>query len=131
MIRFDPYSGKFVLQAHCRVSYDMVCEGQEISEVAEGLGEVYLSAQQVAELGAIKTRACSTWAHPDGRLVTIASRGEDWQVAWHGTGHPRAVRQELSVTGSDYRAFVSRLRSSGFKPMPLAVHPPAAPSGRY
>lgn len=131
MIRFDPHSGKFVLQAHCRVSYDMIQDGNEVTEMAEGLGEVYLTAQQVAELTAIRARACSTWCHPDGRLVTIASRGEDWQVVWHGTGHPRAVHKELVVTGADYRQFTSRLRANGFKPMPLAVHPPAPPAGRY
>lgn len=131
MIRFDPHTGKFVLQAHCRVAYDHVGpDGVLKDEVAEGLGEVYLTPQQVAELAAQSKRAVSTWANPDGRNVTIGSRGEDWQLAWHGTGHTRTPYPTM-IQGSDYREFISRLRAQGFVPMPLVQSPPPPPAGRY
>lgn len=131
MIRFDAHSGKFVVQAHCRVAYDFVdAEGVLKDGLAEGIGEVFLTAQQVAELSAIKSRAVSTWHNPDGRNVTIASRGDDWQLAWHGTGHPRTPYPTM-IQGSDYREFISRLRAQGFVPMPLVQSPPPPPAGRY
>ncbi len=124
-MRFDPHSGKFILQAHCKVNYEHVVDGMLVDEFAEGVGEVFLTPQQVAELAANKSRAVSTWHHPDGRGLTIGSDADDWKVVWHGR---KTGSSEVKLTGSDYREFVSRLRAQGFKPMALATLPPPAPA---
>lgn len=135
---FDPHEGHFVLPAICSVPYEYQAEnGQIISDQARGLGQAYLTPVQMLALVGSKPRAISTWSHPsDGRTCTIGWDGTCWQVAWLGRGlvvassgpltagmrkPPDAVQNVVRVEPADYRRFVSRLRSVGFKPMAAMV----------
>lgn len=129
-IRFDPHRGKFVLRLHCSVAFEQVSqEGVLGDDLAEGLGEAYLSPADLAHLVAAKPRAVSTWYHPDGRAFTIGFRGGEWQLVWHGKGQDSS--RQFKVSASGYREFVSARRAEGFRVMPLVESPPPVPQGRY
>lgn len=132
MIRFDAISGKFVARLQCAISYETTNEqGHMVMQLAEGLGDVYITPAQLADLVAAKTRSVSTWHHEDGRAFTIGCHpGKDWELVWHGTGGPSGGPFKVSQSG--YREFVSARRSEGFRLMPLlepvAGQPPMTPT---
>lgn len=133
MIRFDPNRGQFVLQLPCKISFETVnAFGQLVDELAEGLGEVYVTPQQLQELTAQRMRAASTWCHEDGRNFTIGSlSGQDWQLIWHGRCADNVKDKPFKISASGYREFISARKAEGFKLMPLVSPPPAPPAGRY
>lgn len=131
MIRFCPYRGKFVLNVFCSVPFEHVdSEGVLRDDLATGLGEAYLTPAQLGSLIKHPPRATNTWAHPDGRTITLGPDqvGEGWRVVSLGRRIPDCPGHLANQ--AEYREFVQRLQKAGFRPVANPMAPPPIPPGR-
>lgn len=134
MIRFCPYRGKFVLNVFCSVPFEHVdSEGVLRDDLATGLGEAYLTPAQLGSLIKHPPRATNTWAHRDGRTVTLGPDqvGEGWRVAHLGRCQAEDFGRPIHLASqAEYREFVQRLQKAGFRPVANPMAPPPIPPGR-